>query len=338
MDAGVGMDGRYQSFSFQIQEFRRPEFEVTARNETTGPYFVDGSATVAVEAKYFAGGPLPNAEVNWLVGSTPTNYSPPNWPDFTFGVWQPWWWYFEGPVNGGTQYQNFSGATDATGNHYLDMDFEPNNDMRPYNISAEATVFDVNRQAWAGSTNLLVHPADLYVGMRSERYFVERGQPLEIALIVTDLDGNPVAGRQINVTAARLEWKFENGSWNQAETDPQECSVQSADEPVACEFETSVGGRYRITALIEDEEGRGNMTQITRWVSGGELPPSRDVEQEEATLIPDKENYQPGDVAEILVQSPFLPGRRPADRQPQRHPLYGALRDRRRQLHPEGAH
>ena len=37
------------------------------------------------------------------------------------------------------------------------------------------------------------------------------------------------------------------------------------------------------------------------------LRPSRDVEQEEVTLIPDKETYQPGDVAEILVQAPFNP-------------------------------
>jgi hypothetical protein len=30
--------------SFQIQEFRRPEFEVTARNESTGPYFLGDDA------------------------------------------------------------------------------------------------------------------------------------------------------------------------------------------------------------------------------------------------------------------------------------------------------
>ena len=132
MDAGVGMDGRYHSHSFQIQEFRRPEFEVTARNETTGPYFVGESATVAVEAKYFAGGPLPNAEVNWLVSSTPTNYSPPNWPDFTFGIWEPWWWFyhdFDRRRNGIPELQRL---TDATGNHYLKMDFEPNDSLRPH--------------------------------------------------------------------------------------------------------------------------------------------------------------------------------------------------------------
>jgi uncharacterized protein YfaS (alpha-2-macroglobulin family) len=307
MDAGTGMDGRSYSHGFQIQEFRRPEFEVTARNETTGPYFVGDSATVAVEAKYYAGGPLPNAEVNWLVSSTPTNYDPPNWPEFTFGIWQPWWWFYQGPGDGQTQYQNFGGLTDASGNHYLNMDFESNDSLRPSSVLAEATVTDVNRQAWAGSTSLLVHPADLYVGMRSERYFVERGQPLEIELIVTDLDGNAVAGRQIKVSAARLEWKFVNGVWTEEEVDVQECSVDSAEEPVACEFETPVGGTYQITALVTDDSDRGNKTQFTRWVSGGELPPARIVEQERATLIPNKETYQPGDVAEILVQSPFSP-------------------------------
>ncbi len=81
--------------SFQVQEFRRPEFEVTARNETPGPYFAGGSATVAVEAAYYAGGPLPNAEVTWQVSSSPGSYSPPNWPDFIFGRWQPWWWSWD---------------------------------------------------------------------------------------------------------------------------------------------------------------------------------------------------------------------------------------------------
>ncbi len=77
--------------SFQIQEFRRPEFEVIARPESPGPYFVDEPATVAVDANYFSGGPLPDAEVEWNVFTTPTQYSPPGWDEFTFGEWIPWW-------------------------------------------------------------------------------------------------------------------------------------------------------------------------------------------------------------------------------------------------------
>jgi uncharacterized protein YfaS (alpha-2-macroglobulin family) len=68
-----------------------------------------------------------------------------------------------------------------------------------------------------------------------------------------------------------------------------------------------VGGTYRITGTVTDELGRKNQSQLTRWVSGGKLPPARKVEQESATLIPDKETYQPGDTAQILVMSPFSP-------------------------------
>src|SRR5690606_3603357 len=39
------------SHQFQVQEFRRPEFEVTAKVDSEGPHFVGGSADLSVEAK-----------------------------------------------------------------------------------------------------------------------------------------------------------------------------------------------------------------------------------------------------------------------------------------------
>ncbi len=295
----------------QVQEFRTPEFEVTARNETSGPYFAGESAVVAVEAKYYAGGALPNAETNWLVTSTPTNYQPPNWPDFTFGTWTPWWWYGRRTWQENSITQTFSGKTDAAGEHYLRLDFEAQGNTslqpRPFSINAEASVMDVNRQAWASATNLLVHPAELYVGLRSAAYFVEKGTPLKIEFIVTDLDGNAIAGKTVEMRAARLDWKYQQGGWKEVEVEPQTCTVLSTLEPGSCTFETPVGGSYRVTAQVSDDQGRRNETRITRWVSGGKRPPSSKVEQEEVTLIPDKESYQPGDEAKILVQSPFSP-------------------------------
>jgi alpha-2-macroglobulin len=112
--------------------------------------------------------------------------------------------------------------------------------------------------------------------------------------------------RPVEVRAARMEWKY-RGEWVEEEVDLQTCQVGSAQEPVTCTFETPLGGKYTITAEVTDELGRVNETQFTRWVSGGQRPPARKVEQEEVTLIPDQETYQPGDMAQILVQSPFSP-------------------------------
>ncbi len=311
-----GLDGNQYGHSFQIQEFRRPEFEVAARNETTGPYFAGDHATLAVEAKYYAGGGLPNADVTWQVTTSPGNYSPPNWPDFTFGSWHPWWDFFEvdyppPPYGSGGQTETFTGKTDASGTHYLGLDFnlqgDPANEPQPQSVVAQATVMDVNRQAWSSTTTLLVHPADVYIGLRSQSYFVERSTPLKVDFIVTDLDGNPVSDRKVKITAARLEWKFGDGNWAEQQVDVQSCDVISTPEPGACTFKTPIGGSYKITAIVTDELGRKNQSSFTRWVSGGQQPPSRKVEQEKVTLIPDKETYLPGDTAQILVQSPFSP-------------------------------
>ncbi len=293
--------------SFQIQEFRRPEFEVTARNDTPGPYFAGEAGVAAVDAKYYAGGALPNADVTWQVTTTPSNYSPPNWPEFTFGSWTPWWMYDSEPGVNGTNTQTFTGKTDASGTHYLKVNFQRDSSARPSTVSAEATVMDVNRQAWTSSTSMLVHPANLYVGLKTDRYFVEKGTPIKVDMIVTDLDGNPAEDRMVNARAARLEWKFRDGRWSQEEADVQNCDIASMKEVVTCQFETPVGGTYRISAEVSDEKGRKNRTIITRWVSGGKQPPARKVEQETVTLVPDKETYQPGDTALILVQPPFTP-------------------------------
>jgi len=298
---------------FQIQEFRRPEFEVSAKNETTGPYFVGDKALLSVSAKYYAGGALPNAEVDWDVTQTPGRYSPPNWSDFTFGEWIPWWRIYGGEdwYEDDSEVDSYSGFTDAVGVHYLELQFDREGDAgknpRPISVTAEATVMDVNRQAWSSSTSLLVHPASVYIGLRSDQYFVQKGTPLKVDFVVTDLDGNAISGQPAIITAVRLEWKWKAGQWIEQEVDVQTCESSSKSDPQTCKFETPVGGTYRITAVVADDLGRKNQTVITRWVSGGQRPAARNIEQEEVTLIPDRESYQPGDTAQILVQSPFTP-------------------------------
>ncbi len=307
-------------YQFQVQEFRRPEFEVKAQPEGMGPWFVGDDALVSVNASYYAGGALPSAETTWTVNASPASYAPPNWEDFDFGVWRPWWiaydsyesgfndiYYEATGVQEGPATNQLVGFTDATGTHYLRMNFNRAEEPRPYSVSAEAVVMDVNRQAWSASTNLLVHPSALYVGLRSNQVFVEAGTPLRFDVIVTDVDGNVVAETPVQVHAALQEYVWKEGRYVQQDGPVQECELISGNEPAQCSFDTATGGSYRIWADVRDANERLNRTELTRWVSGGASRASRDLMQEEAQIIPDKESYAAGDVAELLVQSPFSP-------------------------------
>ncbi len=298
--------GNEFSHAFQIQEFRRPEFEVTAKNETEAPYFVKQSANVSVEAKYFAGGGLANAETNWTVRSTPTNYTPPNRSDFTFGKWFPWWRSYDNNY-GETTTQTFKGVTDASGKHLLKIDFESANPPRPYNVSASVSVQDVNRQTWSSTTNLLVHPSELYVGLKTPRTFVNKGEKIVAESIVTDIDGKLMANRDVKISARLKDWTFDKGEWKEEIVDEQNCEIKSVDGVSKCDFVAKGGGRYTITASVFDDKERPNESELTVWVAGGKTEPKRTVEMEEANLIPDKKDYAAGNVAEILVQSPFVP-------------------------------
>jgi uncharacterized protein YfaS (alpha-2-macroglobulin family) len=296
--------GREHVHAFSVQEFRRPEFEVKAQ-AGEGPHVVGGGTDVTVAASYYAGGGLAGADVAWRVEATRGSFTPPNRDDFTFGEWTPWW---DIRIDRDQpRVETFPGRTDAAGRHRLRIDFLKVGPPRATTVIAEATVMDVNRQAWTGGATLLVHPATLYVGLKSDRLFVQRGEPLRVQAIVTDLDGKAVAGRPVALRAERLEWTRQDGEWKETPAEGEDCRLQSAPEAVTCRFATNEGGPYRVTATVTDDQGRSNETRLRLWVAGGSTPPSREVEQEKVTLVPDRKEYAAGDTAEILVLAPFAP-------------------------------
>ena len=304
LQALSSLEGNTHTHNFQVQEFRRPEYEVKSQVESEGPFFVGAAADVSVSATYYAGGGLANARVRWSVTATPTKFTPPNRGDYSFGPWSAWWGY---GGYGRTTSQDLSGITDATGKHRLHIDFDRVNPSHPSTITASASVADVNRQNWNSQTTLLVHPADLYVGLKTNTTFVQQGEPLRVDAIVTDLDGKLIEGREIKMIASRLIWKQEKDNWIEVETDPQECSIQSSASAVTCTFQPKESGDYSVKATIRDDHERRNESELKFWVSGSKSPLRPEADEERVELIPNRKDYKAGDTAEILVQAPFYP-------------------------------
>lgn len=324
LTGGPSTDNNWYGHSFQIADFRTPDFEVEVGAATAQARIAGGPFTLDAGVSYYAGGPLGAAPVAWQVRTAPASYSPPGWDDYTFGLWTPWWshagfdsvdtgYWPGGPGAPEAVVTEFSGVTDALGVHHLQVevgDLGQEYDGLPATVTAQATVTDVNRQALSGSTDVVVHPAAFYVGLSSPTTFVRQGEPLTVGAVVTDIDGAAVAGREVTVRAARVTTRWVNGMPEETESPDgvQECTVTSATEAVTCTFQPEVGGTLHVTAIVADDDGRSSRSRLTRWVGGTTQTETRFVEQEVLTLIPDKAAYGPGETATVLVQSPIVTG------------------------------
>ncbi len=312
--------GNYPEFehTFQVQEFRRPEFEVTIKSETAEPFFVGTSTEISAEAKYYTGGFLPDSPINWSFAAFRTTYSPPNHAEFTFGTFIPWWRHYSEDSTGngyrgnvfqldGMSETGEEMKTDANGKHQMKLDFISANPARPYTLRATANVADVNRQNIADTKTFLVHPSDFYVGLRTAKTFVRREEPLKVEAIATDIDGKIAPNAPIKIVAVLKDWQRFGSNWQEVLIDTQTCEITSGETVSSCEFRAKQGGVFTITATISDTKERPNTSEITVWVAGANTPPKREVEKETVELIPDKKEYQPNDIAEILVTSPIFP-------------------------------
>lgn len=301
-----GPGGSRSTHDFEIQEFRRPEFEVTAQ-VSDGPHLVGGHALATVAATYFAGGGLGGASTTWHVTAEDARFTPPNRDGYHFGKPFRWWWGPESDEEARRGRATWTSTTDGEGRHRLRIDFDALEPAYPRALALTAEVADVNRQTWAARANLLVHPASVTVGLRAERQLLHAGQNAQLDVIVTDLDGNAVAGRPVSVEMARVEVTYRGRKRLERQVDPERCEVESASDALRCSLPTHGGGLHRLTAIVKDVHGRASQTESELWVLGADPPENPAVSRARVELVPDKKSYAGGETAELLVAAPFAP-------------------------------
>jgi alpha-2-macroglobulin len=300
----VGGVTRQPTHTFQIQEFRRPEFEVSA-TVSEGPHLIGGHAVASVTAAYYAGGGLPNAKVQWTVRASEAAYSPPGWSSFSFGKGAPlfWWW---GAVHA-SEPQTWKARARADGTHRLRIDFDAVPPHFPRQVDLEATVTDVNQQQWTARTDLLVHPALLTAGLRSRERVVRAGGSVEFEVIVTDLDGKPVSGRPVEVKGVHRGWDTDDGDDAAAKADAERCNLTSALAAQKCVLTLKSAGEYVVSALVRDDLGRASRSESSVWVTDERSHEGPRIPQGKVELVPDRNEYRGGETARVLVLAPFAP-------------------------------
>jgi alpha-2-macroglobulin len=298
--------------SFRVEEYRAPQFRVDVNSKTKN--LIAGEAfNATVSARYLFGGAMNDVRVKWSAQRTSTTFASESVPDFTFAQ-ETWWWDDNQPRDASGFVASNELQTSKTGDAEVKVGVTESPGEKPYTYTLEAEVTDVNRQAVAGRTEVTVHPAQYYVGLKSTTYFMEKDKayPIEVA-VVSALDGKRVNGKNVKINIISRTWKSvkkkdATGGFSTI-SEPEEkevhsCEVKSATS-AACNFTPSAAGFFIVKAQVKDDSGRTHSSSLGVYATGADWVAWQRNDTDKIELLTDKTKYDVGDVAKVLIKSPY---------------------------------
>ncbi len=298
------------SNSFLLAEFRTPEFQVSVSTPKTS--YVDGDTIDAsAVATFFFGGPLAGVKADWSALAEPYALRVKGYERYSFGDFD----YAKQSVYQNPLRAKGTTKTDASGTalFHVPATLQPSEGARRFTLST--TITDENGQGVAGATSVTVHPASYYVGVRPAQYVATQGRPATIELVSVDTDGNIVGNRAVSVKVYDRQWittKVQTpGGGRRYESTPKDTllttlsATTDSKGKATVEYRPSKPGALRIVAEITDGSGRTNRGATQLWVSGPGFASWQVTNDDTIKLVADKEQYEIGDTAEVLVPAPF---------------------------------
>lgn len=285
--------------TFSVQEFRRNRFEVTLTSNQP-PHTIGQPVQANLSAQAYSGGPVSKAEVRWTVEEQQAYYSPPGWDRWKFGQSWPWWWNIS--MRSGAS-QRFESETDVAG--LAQLIIEPLRALEPYpvNLGISAQVLDRDRRSVSSQTQVLVHPADYYIGLRLPKLFLGENESLEPQFVVVDIEGEAQEGKGVTLSLHPNPGFSPTTEVNEPAV--ATCQKTSMTEASFCKFKAQPSGRYILRAEVVDENGQKNRTESLIYWSGESPGPDISVKSKVLELAPDKQDYATGDYAKITIRSPI---------------------------------
>jgi len=299
--------------SFRVEEYRAPQFRVDVTANQTS--ILAGEPLAAqVSARYLFGGAMSDAKVKWNVNSESTTFTAESAPGFQFE--QETWWYDDGrPRPSGGFFASGEGQVDAQGLFSLKSGETQAPGEKPYTYTVEAEVTDVSRQAVANRATVTVHPSAYYVGLKGPQGFPKAGDDVSLEALVVSPEGKRVGGRKFEVAITQRTWKSvrqkEAGGGFATVSEPVEekvssCALESrADASAPCTFKPPQPGFYIARATILDEKQRKHIASLGVYAVGSGFVAWQREDTHRISLLADKTTYAVGDVAKVLIKSPW---------------------------------
>ncbi len=299
--------------NFSVAAYRKPEFEVRVTPEFSS-VLAGETVRAVIDAAYFFGGPVSDASLQWIVRAVPYHFVP---EPSSVDVWH-------GPSDPGLKWQEpeiiaqGEAMTDENGRFLIELpaNLEPLGDdddtLRSQRWTIEATLSDESGFPVSGREDVVVHAAEFYLGLQLDPWVVQADERSRVEVLALDWQSLPVASVDIALSLVQRDWyhapaarPFESPTWTYTDTVVSTVEVTSDEEGKAsATFTPPQSGAYVVVAEALDSERHPVYTEAPLWVSGEESARWQMAEGR-ITPVADRDLYQVGDTARILLPTPF---------------------------------
>ena len=277
--------------SFEVQEYRKPEFDVAVR-PAARVALQGGKVSATIAARYYFGQAVAGGSVKYVVHKQP--YFSPLRFEASSGETDD-----VGDYGGGDQTFEGTARLGDDGLAEVSVPLDLDEDGRDYTARIEARVIDVSGREVTGAASVVTTYGRFMVCARTDRFVYAPGETANIQLRAIDYDGNGQASTRVHLVLERVEYRS-------GESGPRVTTVAESDSV------TDQDGRARWSVAVPGPPGsyraRATATSEGRAVSDTSylwVPGRSDEEREDERileLVADKKTYTPGDTATLLVQ------------------------------------
>ena len=300
---------------FQVAEYRKPEYEISAKTDKA-EYVQGEQMQVTTEARYFFGGPVKNAKVRWTLMASDAyfDYQGPGWYSFSDFEW--WDTTQSGPFGG--MVSQGETRTDSEGRATFTIPADISKFKGSQHFTVDITIQDANNQAVSTQASAVVHKGAFYIGLSPRGYVLRAGQEGQVDVLTVDPQSKPMPRTRVELVVSQVEWlsvreQMEDGRYYWV-TRPKKTAVLTktvttdAKGLAVLDWTPVVPGEYKIDATARDSQGNHIRSSAYMWVSGSDFVAWRQENNDRIKLVADKDEYQIGDTAEVLIPSPYQGG------------------------------
>ncbi len=309
-------DNSHSLVTFQVAEYRKPEIDLEVSFDQD-EYSRGEDLRAEIEAKYFFGVEAGGASVSWSLYARDQYYSLPG--GYTTGPldesWLRAWWYPGLGISLGYYLSSGEGKTAADGKLPLTFTGRQIEDLLetrgPVTLTLEATLTDESGLPVSRRAAVTLHPADFYVGVRSDSWGGEAGEPLGFSIQTADWQKQPSGLHSLTASFQKVVWKQDLISLEVGGAK----YTKEATLIASVNFRTDTSGRARLEFTPPEPgtyeleiSGGGALTQILIWVGGAGSAQWPRLPHQHLRMETDRSDYQPGETAQIFIPNPFAEG------------------------------